>query len=81
MTSRLEDAIAAVSQLSETAQNEIASLILEKLALDQQKNQSAETRATQDRMTGLFADEPELMDQVMESINHDREYDRQQSLE
>jgi len=75
MTSRLEDAIAAVSQLSETTQNEIANLILEKLALDQQ-NQSSETKATQDRMTGLFADEPELMDQIMESIDHDRETDQ-----
>ncbi len=32
--------------------------------------------AASNQITGLFADEPELMDQVMQSIEHDREDDR-----
>jgi hypothetical protein len=35
----------------------------------------------QDRLTGLFADEPEAMQQIMDWIEQDRELDRQKSLE
>jgi hypothetical protein len=35
----------------------------------------------QDRLTGLFADEPEAMQQIMNWIEQDRELDRQRSLE
>lgn len=85
MTNRLKDAIAAVSQLSESEQDAIAALILEKISSTRltvpaaQESEHPSILAS-DQITGLFADEPELMEQVMQSIGHDREDDRQQSL-
>ncbi|GEM_PF-1629956 len=86
MTNRLTAAIAAVSQLPESEQDAIAALILEKLhstgrltILSSQEANHQPTIAS-DQITGLFADEPELMEQVMQSIEHDRDYDLQQSL-
>lgn len=40
-----------------------------------------ETGEKVDRITGLFADEPEAMQQIMDWIEQDRELDRQRSLE
>ncbi|PSB35754.1 hypothetical protein [Stenomitos frigidus] len=86
MTNRLTAAIAAVSQLPESEQDAIATLILEKLrstsnsTLPAPQESSHQPIIASDQITGLFADEPELMEQVMQSIGHDRDYDRQQSL-
>ena len=86
MTNRLTAAIAAVSQLPESEQDAIAALILEKIRstgrLTSPSSQEVNYQPTiaSDPITGLFADEPELMAQVMQSIEHDRECDRQQSL-
>ncbi|MBW4691718.1 MAG: hypothetical protein KME27_08095 [Lyngbya sp. HA4199-MV5] len=79
MTNRLEAAIAAVSQLSESEQDTIATLILDKISVMSQEAEHQPIIASS-QLTGLFADEPELMEQVMQSIGHDREYDRQQNL-
>jgi hypothetical protein len=83
MTNRLEAAIAAVSQLSESEQDAIATLILEKISSTRLTIPASEHQPIRasDQITGLFADEPELMEQIMPSIGHDREDDRQQSLE
>jgi hypothetical protein len=85
MTNRLQAAIAAVSQLSELEQDAIASLILEKIRSTKltmpasQESKHQPIRAS-DPITGLFADEPELMAQIMQSIEHDRDYDRRRSF-
>jgi Protein of unknown function (DUF2281) len=39
------------------------------------------SRIVQDRLTGLFADDPEAMQQIMDWVEHDRQLDRQKSLE
>ncbi|MCY6491218.1 MULTISPECIES: hypothetical protein [Leptolyngbya] len=39
------------------------------------------SKRTSDHLTGLFADEPEAMQQIMDWIEQDRELDRQKSLE
>jgi hypothetical protein len=82
MTNRLQAAIAAASQLSESEQDVIATLILERISTTSTTMPVSEhpSIAASDQITGLFADEPELMEQVMQSIEHDRQYDRQQSL-
>lgn len=86
MTNRLTVAIAAVSQLPESEQDAIAALILEKIrstrnsTLTAYQESAHQPLIASDQITGLFADEPELMEQVMQSIEHDREDDRQQSL-
>ncbi|MBW4471159.1 MAG: hypothetical protein KME45_12250 [Stenomitos rutilans HA7619-LM2] len=79
MTNRLTAAIATISQLLESEQDAIASLILERLSSTSQKSEYQPTIAS-NQLTGLFADDPELMEQVMQSIGHDRDYDRRQSL-
>ena len=79
MTNRLQAAIAAISQLSESEQDAIASLILEKISSESQKSEHQPNIAS-DQITGLFADEPDLMEQIVQSIERDREDDRQQSL-
>ena len=82
MTNRLQAAIAAVSQLSESEQDAIATLILEKINSTRLTIPASEhpSIVASDQITGLFGDEPELMAQVMQSIEHDREDDRLQSL-
>ncbi|MBW4579782.1 MAG: hypothetical protein KME42_09450 [Tildeniella nuda ZEHNDER 1965/U140] len=79
MTNRLQAAIAAISQLSESEQDAIAALILEKISATSRKSEHQPIIAS-DQITGLFADEPELLEQVMQSIGHDREDDRQQNF-
>ncbi|MBW4582219.1 MAG: hypothetical protein KME42_21855 [Tildeniella nuda ZEHNDER 1965/U140] len=79
MTNRLQAAIAAISQRSESEQDAIAALILDKISVMSQETEHQSIIAS-DQITGLFADEPELMEQVMQSIGHDREDDRLQSL-
>ena len=72
MTNRLQAAIAAVSQLSESEQDAIATLILDKISVKSQETEHQPIIASS-QLTGLFADEPELMEQIVQSIGHDRE--------
>jgi hypothetical protein len=46
----------------------------EKARLAALVQQSKPQTASTDRSLGLFADEPELMDKIMEGVYHDREH-------
>lgn len=59
----------------------IISEVLDFLLFIKARQSEKEPSPSHDRLTGLFADEPEAMQQIMDWIEQDRELDRQTSLE
>lgn len=76
MTDR-EQLLQELEQAPDPVISEVLNFLLSVKARQSQKGAST----SHDRITGLFADEPEAMQQIMDWVEQDRELDRQRSLE
>jgi len=73
--------IQEIEQAPESLLEEVLNYLLFTKSRQAQTNASPKSTFTvQDRLTGLFADDPEQMETVMQSIECDRIRDRQESL-